>query len=39
MNKNMSETQKINDLKEALKNVVISDDTIEDYDIKSISAY
>ena len=29
MNKNMSETQKINDLKEALKNVVISDDTIE----------
>lgn len=25
----MSETQKINDLKEALKNVVISDDTIE----------
>lgn len=29
MNKNMTETQKINDLKEALKNVVISDDTIE----------
>lgn len=29
MNKNMSETQKINNLKEALKNVVISDDTIE----------
>ena len=29
MNKNMSETQKINDLKEELKNVVISDDTIE----------
>lgn len=29
MNKNMSETQKISNLKEALKNVVISDETVE----------
>lgn len=29
MNKNMSETQKISNLKEALKNVVISDDAVE----------
>lgn len=29
MNKNMSETQKISNLKEALKNVVISDETME----------
>lgn len=29
MNKNMSETQKIGDLKEALRNVVISDRNVE----------
>lgn len=29
MNKNMSETQKISNLKEALKNVVISDEAVE----------
>lgn len=29
MNKNMSETQKISNLKETLKNVVISDETVE----------
>lgn len=38
MNKNMSETQKISNLKEALKNVVISDEVVEKSAVNRIIA-
>lgn len=38
MNKKLSETQKINDLKDALRDVVISDDTVEKSAINRVIA-